>query len=418
MKKTTRRSCLLVLAACFSATLSAQDIRHETRTINIEVPVRVFKGDTFVDNLTIADFELYEDGRLQTLDAIYFIKKTIIERQEENKLFVPDVGRCFYLFFEMTEYDPKLRQALKYFIEEVLIPGDELVIVTPMKTYRMKSETFKSAGRDRVFEQLLGILRRDIQTGNSEYRDVLEDMKSVALSMVAAIGLNTTSAQSFMTGDPFSSSASLLEVTRPVEEKLQIYADCLSRLENLRQVDLAQVVRFADYLRGQSGQKEIFLFYQREFIPKLDQTVLQAYMNAYNDRPDILQAVTGLFEFFRRETPFDVDPVKRAYSDSGATVHFLFLTRPTPKVPGLTMQEQSEDLFAPFREMSRATGGFIASTANLDAAMKAAIAASENYYLLYYTPRDYRSDGQFRSLRVKLKSGSYRLSHRLGYIAD
>ena len=33
---------ILVLAA--AAGLAAQEIQHETRTINIEVPVRVFKG--------------------------------------------------------------------------------------------------------------------------------------------------------------------------------------------------------------------------------------------------------------------------------------------------------------------------------------------------------------------------------------
>jgi hypothetical protein len=82
------------------------------------------------------------------------------------------------------------------------------------------------------------------------------------------------------------------------------------------------------------------------------------------------------------------------------------------------MQEQSEDIFAPFREMSRATGGYIASTANLDAAMRSAVAAAENYYLLYYTPKGYTSDGRFHNVQVKLKSGNYRLSHRLGYIAD
>jgi hypothetical protein len=220
-----------------------------------------------------------------------------------------------------------------------------------------------------------------------------------------------------MAGDPFS-SGSVYDINTSVEEQLQMYTACLSRLENLRQVDQAQMTAFAEHLRGQAGRKEIFLFYQREFIPKLDPIVLNAYMSVFNDRPDIVHTVTGIFEFFRRETSLDVDAVKKDYSDSGAAVHFLFLTRPAPKVPGVTMQEQSEDIFAPFREMSRATGGYIASTANLNAAMRSAVAASENYYLLYYTPKEYKNDGQFRSLRVKLKSGHYRLSHRLGYIAN
>ncbi|OGD16029.1 MAG: hypothetical protein A2V76_07815 [Candidatus Aminicenantes bacterium RBG_16_63_14] len=418
MNKKTARVFLLVLASSFSASLPAQVLRHETTTINIEIPVRVFKGDTFIDNLTIADFEVYEDGKLQSLEAVYVVRKTVIERREETKPFLPDTNRHFYLFFEMTEYDPKIREALNYFVDEVLLPGDELVIVTPMKTYRMKSEMFSDAGRARVFEQLLGILRRDILIGSTEYRDVLEDMKALALTMVGAVGLISTNSQSPMAGDPFGSSGSVYDVSTSVEEQLQMYAACLSRLENLRQVDQAQVAGLADHLRGLAGRKEVFLFTQREFIPKLDTLVLATYMSVFNDRPDIVQTVTSIFEFFRRETPLDAGPINRAFSDSGAAIHFLFMTRPATKVPGVTMQEQSEDIFAPFLEMSRATGGYVASTANISAAMRSAVAASENYYLLYYTPKDYASDGRFHNVQVKLKSGAYRLSHRLGYIAD
>jgi hypothetical protein len=50
--------------------------------------------------------------------------------------------------------------------------------------------------------------------------------------------------------------------------------------------------------------------------------------------------------------------------------------------------------------------------------MRSAVSAAENYYLLYYTPRDYVADGRFHTLEVKLKAGGARISHRLGYIAD
>ncbi len=408
----------LLPALALALPLLAQTIQHETRAVNIEIPVRVFQGERFVDSLTLDDFEIYDDGRLQELEAVYLIKKTAIERREESRPFVPDTGRHFYLFFEMTQYDPRIREALSYFLGEVLLPGDEFVVVTPMKTYRMKSEVFKIAGRDRAFEQLLGILRRDILIGSAEYRDTVEDMKALALTMVGAAGLSSTNAQSPMAGDPFTTSGSVYEVSASIEEHLQMYTACLGRLENMRHINRARVEGFADYLGDQSGRKEIFFFYQQEFIPKLDPAVLNTFMSTFNERPDIVHSLTGIFELYHRETPFDVEPVKRAYSNSGAAVHFLFLTRPTPRMPGVTMEERSEDLFAPFREMSRATGGFIMSTANLNAAMRSAIDASENYYLLYYTPKDYQSDGRFHSVRVKLKRGNFRVSHRLGYIAD
>jgi len=416
MKRSVVRAILTLAFAC-AGPLAAQNIQHERTALNIEVPVRVFRGDVFVDDLTIADFEVYEDGKLQSLDAVYLVRKKLIERREETTPFSPDTNRHFYLFFEMSEYDSRVRAALNYFVDEVLLPGDELVIVTPIKTYRLKSDLLTAASRDRVFEQVLGILRRDILIGNSEYRDILDDLKSLALTMAGSVGLTATNAQSPMAADMFA-AGTVYDVSTTVEEQLQTYSTLLGRLETMRQIDQAQVIALADRLSGQSGRKEIFLFYQREFIPKLDDMILTAYQTVFNDRPDIVQTVTGLFEFFRRETPLDVDTVRKAYADSGAAVHFLFLTRPAPKVPGVAMEEQSEDLFAPFREMSRATGGYIASTANIEAAMRSAVSAAENYYLLYYTPKDYAADGRFRSLEVKLKSGNARLSHRMGYIAD
>jgi hypothetical protein len=397
---------------------AAQDIQHETRTINIEIPVRVFKGEAFVDTLTLGDFEVYENGRPQTLDAVYLVKKASIERRDETKSFSPDTGRHFYMFFELTEYDPKLRDALDYFIRQVLAPGDELIVVTPLKTYRMKSDVLRAAGRDKVVEKFLGLLRRDIQIGSAEYLDIIEEMKSLAGIVAGTIGAGGSDPSRQTMGDPFGFADSLFEVQRSVEEQLQGYTDCLSRLEHLRELDGGRIDALAELLRQQSGQKEIFLFYQREFVPKIDPATLSALMSAYNQRPDITQTLTSIFEFFRRDEPLDVEPVKRAYSDSGAAIHFLYMTRPAPKVRGLIMEEQSEDIFAPFREMARATGGYIASTANVSAAMRSAVAASENYYLLYYTPQNYRPDGSFRKLEVRVKGGGYRTSYRQGYIAD
>lgn len=421
MTKTAGCAFLFFMVSAAAGLAAAQEIQHETRTINIEVPVRVFKGEAFVDHLTISDFEVFEDGRRQTLDAVYLVKKAFVERQEGAHESAPDTGRHFYLFFELTEYDPKVRQALEYFVQEVLAPGDELVVVTPLKTYRMKSDILKDTHRAQVLEKILSLLRRDVQIGNAEYLDIIDELKGMAMTLAGAMGASSSDTQQQLRqtmGDPFGFSDSIFEVQRSVEEQLQGYADGLSRLESIRSVDKVRVNDLADYLRHQSGQKEMFLFYQREFIPKIDDSVLTAIMSTYNQRPDITQSAMSVFEFFRREETLDIETVKRLYADSGAAIHFLYLTRPAPKVRGLTMEERSEDIFSPFREMSLASGGFTGSTANIQAAMKSAVAAAENYYLLYYTPKNYQPDGKFRALEVRVKGEGLRTSYRKGYIAD
>ena len=108
-------------------TLFVQEIQEEAIAINIEVPVRVFKGKTFIDNLTIDDFEIYEEGVLQMVEAVYFIRKTEIKRieisniaeekeEKAEQMFTPDPSRTFVLMFEIIEYLPKLGEVLDIFL--------------------------------------------------------------------------------------------------------------------------------------------------------------------------------------------------------------------------------------------------------------------------------------------------------------
>jgi len=87
----------------------------------------VYSADNFVEDLTIDDFEIYDDGILQKTEAVYLIKKTKIERKEERSQFIPKTFRSFYLFFQIFDYNAKIKSALSYFFENLLQPSDELL---------------------------------------------------------------------------------------------------------------------------------------------------------------------------------------------------------------------------------------------------------------------------------------------------
>jgi len=40
------------------------------------------------------------------------------------------------------------------------------------------------------------------------------------------------------------------------------------------------------------------------------------------------------------------------------------------------------------------------------------------YILLYYSSSDYKTDGKFRKIKVRVKGNNYRINHQAGYIAD
>jgi len=409
------RKWILLIAAAPLAFAAAQTIQHETKTVNIEIPVRVFKGTAFVDTLRLDDFEVWDNGKPQKLEAVYLVKKTNIERREEAKAFAPRMARHFTLIFEMSEFDPRLDEGLGFFMNNVLIPGDNLVVVTPMKTYRMRAEASFGQERSQTLKRLVGLVRKDILVGNSEYRSLLEDLKAIAKSLAASI-TGSGSSSGNVSRDALANEGKFSGGS--FEEQLQNYAASLSRFESLRQVDEKKFLEFARFLNTIEGQKDVFLFYQREFVPNLDPKIMNQFLGLYNDKVDVVLNVMNLFDFSKRDVTFDVGAVKRAFSDSSTAIHFLFLTSQAESAPGIVMEERTEDVFEPFREMARATGGFSDVSGNFEFIMKSAAAALESYYLLYYTPADYKADGSFHDIKVKVKSGGYRLAHRSGYIAD
>jgi VWFA-related protein len=398
-----------------SFSLFSQDIQEQSFVVNIEVPVRVFSGDSFVQDLSIDDFEVLEDGIPQKIEAVYLINKRNVERSEEKRRFTPETHRNFYLFFEITDYDPRIRPAIEYFIQNVLVPSDNLVIVTPMKTYRMKSKTFELMPKDKVIKQLVEIIRKDAMLGSSEYKTIIDDIASVASSLSASLDPSTKGESEISALDDTGN-----EMTRgmSMEEQLDMYSTLLSKLDAIGRVDQKKLMAFADYLKDSVGQKYVFMFYQKEFIPKIEPRILDQTMSALNDRPDIVQKMTEVMNLYKRGVTFNVEAVQQAYADSSIAIHFLFLTTPPQQKPGVQFEEHSEDIFSAFSQMSNATGGFTDSSMNADFLMRKAVDASENYYLLYYSPSEYRSDGKFKKIEVRVKRSGHQVSHRAGYFAN
>jgi VWFA-related protein len=403
------KKVLIITVLALGLTLFAQEVTHESLVINIEVPVRVFEGRKFVENLTMNDFEVFEDGVLQRLEAVYLIKGRTIERSEEMKKFVPQTSRNFYLFFEINDYTPRIGHAVDYFVENVMSPEDILTVVTPTRTYRMNPEIFNTLPREQIKSkmesQLKGILRRDTLEGNSEYRNAIMDLAGLAKAISSA-----SSSQ-----DEFG-AAEYHEAD--LELQIMMYGEILRKLEEMRRVDQKRLLDFSEYLKEKEGQKYVFLFYQREYIPQIEQRVLNQFMSLNQDRQDILHSLQELFTFYKREITFDVAKVKQAYANSSVSIHFLFFTDPQKHIPGVQMKEHSEDIFNAFMEIAKATGGFSESSSNAVFLFQNAVEASENYYLLYYSPINFKKDGQFKEIKVRLKDKDYKVLHRSGYFAD
>ena len=381
-----RKHILIIGILVLGLALLAQEIQHETIAINIEVPVRVFTKGKFVEELTMKDFEVYEEGILQKIEALYLVKRTVIEREETeidtkqaSKIFIPETSRTFILMFEMMDYFPKIRETLDYFFEKVISSGDSLFIVTPLKTYALKKELLDKTPRDVIVDQLNGKLRKDIISAAREYKSMIRHLEELKYD-----------AQEDRTGSVRMAGQTIVE-----------------QIKEYRYFDEERLMVFKDQLKDIEEQKYVFLFYQQQIIP-------------------IPPEFTPPEGDLGTRVSFNVEKIKRSFADSSIFINFIFLTKTEQHsmdmfrmdASDLVLQNISTETFGAFHEMAEATGGITDSSANMAASFQRAVISSENYYLLYYTPKNYKADGKFKNIKVRVKGKNYKITHRAGYIAD
>jgi hypothetical protein len=320
------------------------------------------------------------------------------------------------LFFEVAKYQPRLKEGFEFFINNIFSPEDILYITTPLNTYRLREEALQINSKEEIIEELIEIVRGDTEQGNQEYRETIRILSDVSQKLAIALGASSTQTTSAPVVVPETGNPQ--DDTLEVEMLLMQYSDVLAKLENLRRVDQVKLLDFAKFLKNREGQKYVYMFYQSEFIPKIDSRILDQFESHYQDNPAMLHSMSSLFDFYTREISFDVDKVKMAYSDASTSIHFLFLTERPVEMEGVRMEEHSEDIYSAFREMAMATGGLVLSSRNPAYAFQQALDASENYYLLYYRPKDYVADGKFRDIQVRVKGKKYKVIHRSGYFSN
>lgn len=384
--------------ALFGAVWGFAQIQHQVTVVNVSVQVRVFDGSKFVDSLGLGDFEVFEDGRAQPVEGVYLVRGGAVQRQEGAPGAPgPETRRNFVLLFQLSEYMPEIDKAVDMFFESVCRPGDEVDIVTPQRTLRLKSRIDTPEKVRRARSEVKSKLRNDVLVLSGAYRSVIEDM-------LAHLGA----------GDPDYA-----------EVDLNAYRTDLERFEALRTIEPARMAAFAADLKTRPGSKHAFLFYQREKVPQFDDRRLIEALNSSDSEMAI--KAHELMAVYNRDAEIDREAIQRAFSDASADVHFLYITRnrrdPQLDVEnmavldGIRMAESSAAIYKVFKEIAAATGGTSAASANPAALLRKAAEASEQYYLLYYRPREFRADGQFHRIEVTVKRGGLRISHREGYFA-
>ncbi len=393
----------LVLGLAGAGQAAAQEAAPPRRLV--EVPVRVVDGGRFAPDLTLADFEILENGQAQRPEALCLVQGQKIARREGS---VPDPirsDRHFYLLFQTVDYDVKLAAAVDFLFQSVLQPGDAMTLVTPMKAYSLTAEGLARKPKAELSKEMQKILRKDIQSGSGEYRALLADLRRIVKGIGGDSGVNDD-----MEGDSTGSQFGL-------EMNLDRYKQSLIKVEQIRLIDERRLLALAAGLKAIPSRKFVYFFYQREFRPEISPQAMNTMTSIFQDQPNVMSDLTDLFNLYRRESTFRLENVKRAFADAAACFNFIFMNKESQYMFGAFLREQSEDAFQTLTEIARATGGVSDNSPDPATAFRNTIAGTLDYYLLYYAPDVPAGDGGFRTIDVRLKGRPGDVTNRLGYFA-
>lgn len=396
--------CFLGLAVL----VSAQDTLREI-SIQIPVQVRVYSEGMFVDNLGLDDFELYEGGKRQRIEAVYHVREKGLTNLGPQVSLVPDISRSFYLFFEIADYTPELRASVRYFVQEVVRPSDSLTIITPKHAYRLKKTARQNIPKAELTRQLDALFERDTLLSNPEYRAAVAELKAL---VSLAVDPDSKGAQGPELGGqaPPSGMSWDAVITR--------YSSLLTAVEKLRKIDERRLLDYVEMLRYQEGQKFAFFFYQREPLPRIAAKLLDDYIRLNQGRRDVIRTLTYMQNFHNRDFHVDEERLARAFASASILLHFMVFDM--PETDGLTDIEARNltDFYGRLEAISSLSGASFRRDLTALELLKEAVGRLDQYYLVYYTPSYYAGDGKFKSIEVRVKDRQYRLVHRAGYVSE
>lgn len=393
--------CIFAIITFLPQPLLSPTIQHEVVVRNVIVPIRVFDGETHVQNLTIDDIEVYEEEKLQKIQALYFVKGNQIERTE-GKDFLPYAGRSFYFLFHLTDYHPKITEGFDFFFSNVYKPDDYIAVITPLKYYELSQDAVRSNPKEKVVDFIQGVVRRDTQNASQQYNAILNEQIRIAKSF-SRNRSGTWAGQNFI-GD--------------LDSKLNGYREGQQKLENMLALEEKYILDFATQLKMQDGQKNVFLFYQKEYRPEPRPQDVTQLILANQERMDIIGLIKDCFQSSKTRTSLNAESLIKAFADSSILFNVIFVGKRPDNTSGIYIRDQYEDVMNVFSDVVEVTGGVIDSSHNPVNAFELASRLSESYYLLYYSPYNYVQDKKFKNIEVKIEGKNYRIFHRLGYIAD
>jgi hypothetical protein len=252
--------------------------------------------------------------------------------------------RNYMMVFDVIEYTPQLKNAVTHFFDNVIQPTDQLIVITPVKTYGYTSAKL-SGPKKQLIAEFLKRLKTDVAAGASRYRSILNEMSQTVESLGDSMTTTLTS----------------------VKGILKSYRRNRQNLAALRGSYEPKLLEFATIFRRVKGDNHLLMFLQRIGRPIPDTDTLEWIRTRTREG----SADVAVFLEENLKTDLDYHKLEAAFKYANVKFHFLYLQSKTfRKRRGIDYVDVNQDLYSIFSKLSTLTSGIKLSTAKATSFIK------------------------------------------------
>ncbi|UCH97002.1 MAG: hypothetical protein JSV88_09165, partial [Candidatus Aminicenantes bacterium] len=210
----------------------------------LKLPVRVIarseSTDNYVKDLNKNDFELRINGEKKPI-VDFFMKKRSIGDISSGR------GRQFVLSFDAVDYAKPLADTVSHFVHRVLTPSDQLLVRSPLHTYRINTES----GKAEILQFIKTKLEEDILQRKKDKAASFDNLDKLIENLEKKLDAKKAGIRSV-----------LFFINHYTNEWRKFdKAFLLSNLE--------QYLETASLLAEKSGEKWLIHFQERDLVPML-----------------------------------------------------------------------------------------------------------------------------------------------------
>jgi len=262
-------------------------------------------------------------------------------------------GTNYVLIFQLTEYNSKIGDAVDFFLNKVLKPEDQLILLSPVQLYNFSPQTRQKNPIPVLVKQTQKVLKKDTTMASAGYEQVLNSMIRVVQEISAG-------------NDPSYSMSGGTQTGTDMKVYLVQYRQLLANMRELRKLNENFFLDISGKLKNAPGNTVFYLFYQKELrvIPS------RAAMDSLQQNAQYKFDAAELFLGESDEEFIDIAKVTEVLKASRITFNFIYLNKDGKRKQGMEFKEFSGDVYNVFSKLAKGTGGFVETTSKPEAVLK------------------------------------------------